>query len=247
MSAASSSKQTNGRQWSIRPLSTVPHLPHDLPAIGGIETFSSVDWPGMLTAVVFIGGCPWRCHYCHNPELQQRRAQLDWQAVCEFLQRRRGLLDGVVFSGGEPLSEPKLASMIATIRAMGYRVALHTAGIYPTRLAAVLPQLDWVGFDVKTHAAEHSTLTGRANSHVPSQVSLEILLDSRRPFECRTTWSPHWLSEADLLQLAEDLAERGVRHYAVQNYRDAQQSSHAHLSRTTLQALDRMFEGFSYR
>ena len=117
------------------------------PAIGGLTPFSSVDWPGQLAAVVFIAGCPWRCGYCHNPQLQPRQRTLDWPAILHWLDSRRGLLDGVVFSGGEPLSEPALADMARAVQARGFAVGLHSAGIYPQRLAQLLPWLDWLALD----------------------------------------------------------------------------------------------------
>lgn len=227
-----------------RPGQSAPHEP----ALAGLVPFSSVDWPGQLAAVLFIGGCPWRCHYCHNPHLQERSSQYRWQAVRDWLHSRRGLLDGVVLSGGEPLSEAALPGMIAELKAMGFKVALHSAGIYPQRLAAVLPNLDWVGFDVKTDADGHDALTGRVRSHWPTGISLEMLLASPCPFECRTTWSPAWLSEARLLALAESLAERGVRHYAVQNYRSSPDvPPDAVLSLSAQSQLAQWFERFEYR
>lgn len=231
------------------PIHAVSHTPGPAhPALAGLTPFSSVDWPGKLVAVLFIGGCPWRCHYCHNPHLQVRHAHYHWPAVCDWLRSRQNLLDGVVFSGGEPLSEPQLPRMIQTVKAMGFSVALHTAGIYPQRLAAVLPQLDWVGFDFKTHAADYDTLTGRLRSYVPVDLSLSHLLASTCPFECRTTWCPTWLSEADLLPLAQQLAARGVQHYTVQRYRPAPGVlPQAQLSATSQAHLARLFPRFEYR
>ena len=129
------------------------------PAIGGLTPFSSVDWPGQLAAVVFIAGCPWRCGYCHNPQLQPRQRTLDWPAILHWLDSRRGLLDGVVFSGGEPLSEPALADMARAVQARGFAVGLHSAGIYPQRLAQLLPWLDWLALDIKTDQAGYDALT----------------------------------------------------------------------------------------
>ncbi|MBV7487000.1 anaerobic ribonucleoside-triphosphate reductase activating protein [Bordetella sp. BOR01] len=226
----------------------VPSVPRGEPAIGGIVPYSSVDWPGMLAAVVFISGCPWRCSYCHNPHLQRRSGHYDWKAVLEFLNGRRGLLDAVVFSGGEPLSEPRLPQMVRAVRALGFRVALHTAGIYPSRLHDLLAHLDWVGFDVKADAAGHDALTGRPDTYAATQACLESLLASGIPFECRTTWSPRWLTEPALVDLARDLARRGVRHYAVQNHRASPEAPpSAVLSATTLAELQALFSCFAYR
>ncbi|CBJ35835.1 anaerobic ribonucleoside-triphosphate reductase activating protein [Ralstonia solanacearum] len=192
-----------------------------LPFIGGLTPFSSVDWPGQLAAVVFIAGCPWRCHYCHNPHLQLRERRLHWTQVMAFLQRRRTLLDAVVFSGGEPLSEPRLPQLIAAVRELGFKAGLHTGGIYPARLAAVLPMLDWVGLDIKTTASRYDALTGRRGSAAPVATCLDQLLQSNCAFECRTTWHPDWLPEPELLELAQDMKQRGVKHFALQAYRSA--------------------------
>lgn len=218
------------------------------PSIGGFVPFSTVDWPGELAAVVFIAGCPWACHYCHNPHLQQRLGALSWDSILQTLQKRVGLLDGVVFSGGEPFNDPLCTELIHQTKALGFKVAVHTAGIYPQRLREALPSLDWVGLDIKTTPGGYPALTGRNKSAEPVQQCLETLLAWNGTFECRTTWHPNWLAETALLDLAQSLAAQGVRKYAVQRSRsftrslpDAEVSL---LARTTLQGL---FETFYYR
>lgn len=216
--------------------------------VAGVVPFSSVDWPGRLCAVIFLGGCPWRCEYCHNPHLQQRGGEHDWGTILEWLDTRRGLLDGVVFSGGEPLTEAALPAMIQAVRERGFAVGLHTAGIYPRRLGHVLPLLDWVGLDIKSDAIGYDALTGRQHSHAAADTSLELLLASGVPHECRTTWSPHWLSEERLLDLARALAARGVRHYAVQNFRPQPGAlSGAILGTAVREQLHALFARFDYR
>ncbi|WP_296226488.1 anaerobic ribonucleoside-triphosphate reductase activating protein [Ralstonia sp. UBA689] len=218
------------------------------PAIGGLTPFSSVDWPGQLAAVVFIAGCPWRCHYCHNPHLQTRARTLDWDDVLTFLQRRQGLLDAVVFSGGEPLSEPRLPQLMRAVRSLGFKVGLHTGGIYPAHLADALPLVDWVGLDIKTTAPRYDALTGRRGSAAPVDACLDLLLRSGCAFECRTTWDPSWLPEPQLLALAQDLSLRGVKHYAIQAYRSAPGTPVITLpSERTQGALAACFTSFSCR
>ena len=86
--------------------------------IGGMTPLTSIDFPGHLAAVLYLQGCPWRCGYCHNPELIPARSEvrIGWEEVLAFLQRRRGLLDGVVFSGGEPTSQAELLEAIASVQ-----------------------------------------------------------------------------------------------------------------------------------
>lgn len=227
---------------------SLPNSAADPPAVGGLTRFSTVDWPGTLAAVVFISGCPWRCHYCHNAELQQRAAPYAWDDVRAFLGTRRGLLDGVVFSGGEPLSEPRLGELADETRALGFRLGLHTAGIYPRRFAELLPRLDWVGFDIKADDAGYDSITGRRGSARPARDCLDRLLASDTAFECRITWHPDWLPETRLLALAASLSQRGVRRFAVQNARrDAQHRPVSRLSSATEAALHPLFDSFSVR
>jgi anaerobic ribonucleoside-triphosphate reductase activating protein len=218
------------------------------PSIGGFVPFSTVDWPGELAAVVFIAGCPWACHYCHNPHLQRRGGALSWDSVLQTLQKRVGLLDGVVFSGGEPFNDPLCTQLIHQTKELGFKVAVHTAGIYPLRLREALPSLDWVGLDIKTSPQDYPALTARKKSAEPVQECLDTLLEWNGPFECRTTWHPSWLTETALLDLAQSLAAQGVRKYAVQRSRSVTHSlpvaEVSLLARTTLQGL---FETFSYR
>ncbi|MBB1624643.1 anaerobic ribonucleoside-triphosphate reductase activating protein [Achromobacter sp. UMC71] len=223
-------------------------LPRHAPAVGGLTPFSTVDWPGTLAAVVFIAGCPWRCHYCHNPELQTRAARYDWRDVRAFLENRQGLLDAVVFSGGEPLSEPRLPSMIRDARRMGFRIGLHTAGIYPLRLADMVRYLDWVGLDIKADAQGYDDITGRRDSQRPAQACLTQLLTSGVDFECRITWHPDWLDEARLLTLARELARRGVKRFAVQRARASPSAPPVlRLGAHAQAVLQDLFDAFSYR
>ncbi len=200
------------------PLAYRGQLAH--PAIGGLTPFSSVDWPGKLCAVVFLSGCPWRCRYCHNPHLHQRDSVVSMEALGRFINTRKGLLDGVVISGGEPLMDPACPSLAHLAKGAGFEVALHTAGIYPDRLGSMLESLDWVGLDIKTTPDRYDSLTQTKRSFPPVLKSLDLLLQWGRPFECRTTWDPSWLPQDALLELAETLCERGVKSFAVQRYRE---------------------------
>lgn len=188
--------------------------------VGGIVPFTATDFPGRFAAAVFIQGCPWRCGYCHNPHLQpRRRGPLDWSDVTALLDRRAGLLDGVVFSGGEPTIDPALPDAIAEVRARGLAVGLHTACIYPRRLQAVLPLLDWVGFDIKAPFEDYARVTGVSGSGAPARECMEMIVDSGVAHECRTTLHPSLTSACQVEELAATLAEAGVRNYALQMFR----------------------------
>lgn len=189
--------------------------------VGGLTPLSTTDWPGMLAAVVFCQGCPWRCGYCHNPDLIPARGdnEIPWEDVLAFLHRRQGLLDGVVFSGGEPTRQPELAEAMRAVRALGFKIGLHTGGAYPRRLAAVLPLVDWVGLDVKAPFADYPRITGIAGSGAPALSSLDCVLASGVAHEIRTTVHPALLTDADVVNLAHALSARGVKRHVIQAFR----------------------------
>ncbi len=190
-------------------------------AVGGLTHFSTADYPGYLAAVVFCQGCPWRCTYCHNTHLQATGSDnsLSWQSVTEWLEKRRGLIDAVVFSGGEPLLQGGLARAMHQVREMGFRVGLHTAGIYPDRLAGVLPLVDWIGFDIKAPFEDYPRITSGKGGR-EARRSLAFVLASGKPHEIRCTVDEEQLSIADAERLSMQSAELGVNRLVLQSKRD---------------------------
>ena len=136
-----------------------------------------------------------------------------------FLRTRRGLLDGVVFSGGEPTLQEALPAAVADVRRLGFRVGLHTGGQFPQRLARVLPQVDWVGFDVKAPWDAYDRITRVAHSGEAARESLSLLVANGVAFEVRTTVHPALLSADDLAVLGDELLSVGVRRWTVQGFR----------------------------
>lgn len=187
--------------------------------LGGIVPLTSIDFPGHLAAVIFCQGCPWHCSYCHNPHLLRTDVPntLEWAEVMRFLQERVGFLDGVVFSGGEPLLQPRLPEAMQAVKALGFRIALHTAGIMPARLAKVLPYVDWVGLDIKAPFHAYKKVTGLAGSGFKAEESLDLLLNAHHvDYEIRTTVDVALVRKSELEILAETLAKRGVKHFVLQ-------------------------------
>lgn len=225
--------------------------------VGGLTPLSASDWPGQLVAVVFCQGCPWRCGYCHNPHLLTSRsaAGIAWDDILAFLARREGLLDGVVFSGGEPLAQPGLREAMHAVRSMGFRVAMHTGGAYPRRLAEVLPLVDWVGFDVKAPFADYASITGVSGSGDDALASAKLLIASGVACEFRTTVHPRQLSPQAVERLTDDAARLGVRHYVLQAFRAqgcadaslAEDPSPSFLTESFAAGITRRFASFGLR
>lgn len=191
--------------------------------IGGIEKFSIVDFPNRMAAVVFMQGCPWRCPFCHNVHLQDVNGKTDivWQKFTDFLEQRKGRLDAVVFSGGEPLVQTGLIEAVKEVRALGYETGLHTGGYLPERFKAVLEFVDWVGFDIKAplKSERYKEITGGIADVAKVCESLEALCGSSKSFECRTTCDPRFLSIEDIYEIADFLKNMGVKEYYLQKYR----------------------------
>ncbi|MBS6934822.1 MAG: anaerobic ribonucleoside-triphosphate reductase activating protein, partial [Actinomyces graevenitzii] len=148
--------------------------------IAGLVPLSTVDWPGKLAASIFLQGCPWRCVYCQNHEILDPRTpgSVPWSQVVELLQRRRGLLDGLVFSGGEATRQPGLLSAAQEVKALGFAVGLHTAGIYPGNLARLLAAdaVDWVGLDIKAlPGPDYQQVVARGGGGEKAWLALELV------------------------------------------------------------------------
>lgn len=191
--------------------------------IGDIEKFSIVDFPSQIAIVVFMQGCPWRCPFCYNQTLQNPHiaGNATWENLLHLLEHRKGVVDAVVFSGGEPLMQDNLSEAMDTVRKMGFKIGLHTGGYRPEALKKVLNKVAWVGFDIKApfDAERYKKATGGVADVEKVQQSLQMLINSGVHFECRTTCDPRILDIGDIYQIADTLAGLGVKEYYLQKYR----------------------------
>lgn len=189
--------------------------------IGGFQSFSLNEYPGRISAIVFCQGCNFRCPYCHNPELvDPSRYATPWPAdrVLEDLAARRGRLQGVVITGGEPTLQEDLEPFIKEIRSLGFAVKLDTNGSDPGTLERFLSAgiVDHVGLDVKAPIGKYPAVV---RAEIPPHAitrSIAILLASGVDHEVRTTWLPSLLSPGDMLQIADMI--RGCRRWAIQRF-----------------------------
>lgn len=193
-------------------------------AIAGLVALSTVDWPGKLVATAFLQGCPWRCTYCHNAGILDTRTPgaVPWSAVRTLLAKRHGLLDGVVFSGGEPTRQVGLLDAVRQVKGEGFKVGLHTGGAYPARLAPLLPHVDWIGFDVKAPARLYRAITrvgGETTTADRAFESLHMVLDAGIDVQVRTTVDPTVLTDDDVRELTDTLFDLGVHEHVLQQVR----------------------------
>ncbi len=186
--------------------------------VGGFEPLTTIDYPDHLSCVVFTQGCPWRCRYCHNHDLipVSRDSEFDWHKILDFIKSRRGLLDAVVFSGGEPCLQNGLFQAMEEVKALGFKVGLHTGGAYPQRLKQCLEMVDWVGFDIKHLPLHYDLVTQTPKSAEKTWQSLELLVDSEVSHQLRITRHPSLMNDEQLAQLKRLIRDRYHQELIVQ-------------------------------
>ncbi|MBQ8474012.1 MAG: anaerobic ribonucleoside-triphosphate reductase activating protein [Alphaproteobacteria bacterium] len=188
--------------------------------IGGLVSFTTIDYPGKLAAVLFLVGCPLRCAYCSNPHLlTPHDGEYDPERVFDWLQSRVGKLEAVVFSGGEALMQGDATiEYMRRVREIGFKIGLHTNGFYPDTLRRAADLVDWIGLDFKAMREKYPDLTGQHIAYDNMIKSLDVWLATGKDFEVRITCDPRFIDKSDLIKIAEILNERGVSDIAIQKY-----------------------------
>jgi anaerobic ribonucleoside-triphosphate reductase activating protein len=189
--------------------------------VGGVVPLTTVDYPGRISAVVFLQGCPWRCVYCHNKHLQSilPSESLPWEDVLSLLRSRENFIEAVVFSGGEPLAQPMLPEAIADVKKIGFQIGLHTSGAIPEMLARVVSSVNWIGFDVKHLFEKYSDITGIDGSGELTCESLRIVIESNTDFEVRIT-AHESIDTSVIIDILKEISGMGVRNVVLQKCRD---------------------------
>lgn len=185
----------------------------------GLVKSSLVDYPGLVSCVLFVPGCNLDCFYCHNrPLIEGRLPLLDQSMITEFLRMRAGLLDGVVLTGGEPTLYAELEETAGWLKRLGYRVKLDTNGVSPDVVSRLLTLklCDYVAVDYKAPAARYKELCGEGADADKVLQTIRLLAESGIAFEVRTTVVPQ-LSITDLAQMARELP--ALPRYVLNRYR----------------------------
>lgn len=192
--------------------------------IHGLNKTTLLDYPGHVAATVFTGGCNFRCPFCHNGDLvlhSEAQPLIPQEEVLAYLGKRRGILEGVCITGGEPALQPDLPEFIGSIRELGYLVKLDTNGYRPEVLRMLLENgmLDYVAMDVKASPANYSKAAGVPGLDLSLiEESIALLKGSGIPYEFRTTvvQGLHTVEEFD--SIGQLLA--GCRAYYLQAFRE---------------------------
>ena len=190
--------------------------------IFGIEKFSMVDWDGKIVCTLFASGCNFRCPFCHNSSLALADGnELSLDDIFSFLEKRKGVLDGVCISGGEPTLHPDLEDFVKKIKDMGYKVKLDTNGTNPKAVQSLVEKklVDYVAMDIKNSPHKYATTAGVQSIALDSILqTISIVKKSGVPHEFRTTIIKEFHTEDDMIYIA-DLVD-GCDRYVLQKYVD---------------------------
>ena len=192
--------------------------------IHGLQKMTLLDFPEHVACTVFLGGCDLRCPFCHNYELADGSAPpvMDEEALLSFLSKRKGLLDGVAITGGEPCLRRDLPALIGRIRELGFAVKLDTNGFHPAMLEKLLGDgaVDYVAMDIKNSPAKYAVTAGVPEplDLAPLYESIRMLISSAKDYEFRTTVVQELHAEEDFGQIGEMI--RGAGKYFLQSFTD---------------------------
>lgn len=192
--------------------------------IGGFEKFTMVDYPGKLAATVFTVGCSFRCPFCHNPELvssiKYQVSSIAEKEFFKFLEDRRGKLEAVCITGGEPTIQPDIIPFIEKIKGMGFLVKLDSNGTRPDVLRKIINKkmVDYIAMDIKNIPEKYSETAGVKVDIERVKLSVKLIINSGIDYEFRTTVVPGFHNEKDFQIIAEWIS--GARAYFLQEFRD---------------------------
>ena len=193
--------------------------------ISGFQKMTLLDFPGVVACTLFTSGCNFRCPFCHNASLVthiDNSIRYSEEEVLEYLEKRKGVLDGVCITGGEPLLQGDIAEFLGKIKEMGYLIKLDTNGSFPEKLASLVEMglVDYVAMDIKNSKEKYAETTGKADLDISAiEKSVSFLMSGKVDYEFRTTVVKELHSEEDIENIA--LWLKGAKKYFLQNFVDS--------------------------
>ena len=194
--------------------------------IKGLQKTTLLDFPGKLACTIFTAGCNFRCPFCHNSSLVVRAGEVDeipLESFLSYISKRKGLLDGVAITGGEPLLNPDIDELMRKIRAEGLLIKLDTNGAYPDRLEALLDEglVDYIAMDIKNTKEKYALTAGLDESFDISTIerSIDVIMKKAPDYEFRTTVVRELHTPEDLVAISEWITD--AKNYFLQKYVDS--------------------------
>ena len=189
--------------------------------IGGFQKMTMLDYPSKVACTIFTYGCNFRCPFCHNATLVIDEAQLFSESeILSYLNKRKGILDGVCISGGEPLLQKDIFEFIKKVKDLGLLVKLDTNGSYPERLREAIDSglVDYVAMDIKTSKENYSRVADVNVKIEDIEKSVKILLENKVDYEFRTTVVRELHTKEDFVKISSWI--KGAKRYFLQCFKD---------------------------
>jgi len=186
--------------------------------IGGLQKFSLIDYPGKIACSIFLSGCDFRCRFCHNPELVfNEESNFSEKEVLDFLEKRKGKLEGVCITGGEPLINNDLIEFLKKIKNLGYEIKIDTNGSNPELLKKIIENklVDYIALDIKADKDNYNLISGTEIDTKKIEESLRIIINSGIDYEVRTTAVRNY---NNLEKIGKWLSNFKIKKYVIQNF-----------------------------
>jgi len=189
--------------------------------IGGLQKTSLIDYPNCISAIIWTVGCNFRCPFCYNKNLVLGNTETyKEEEILSFLNKRKGLLEAVVITGGEPLLQEDIVDFAIEIKKLGYLLKIDTNGCYPKKLKELIDKklVDYVAMDIKAPKEKYDELTGVKTDLEKIEKSIEIIKTDAPDYEFRTTFVPQFLKKEDIIEIAKWL--KGAKNYYLQQFKN---------------------------
>jgi len=191
---------------------------------GGLQKQSLIDYPEKVSCVLFTSGCNFTCPYCHNPDLARGQIKAPFiikeYSIYDFLEKRRGFLEGVVLSGGEPTLHPDISTICQNIKKMGYPIKLDTNGSHPEVLAQLIHKgyVDYIAMDIKTDPSSYPREISPHENTASILESIALIMAAGLPYEFRTTCVKPFVDKTIIEKISH--AIQGASCYALQPFKN---------------------------
>lgn len=195
--------------------------------ICGLNKTTLLDYPGCVAATIFLGGCNFRCPFCHNGDLVLQSGKMpsyDEDEVFRFLQKRKNVLEGVCITGGEPTLHRELPFFVRKIKELGYMVKLDTNGSNPDMVRTLIEEklVDYIAMDIKAPVCDYDKVSGASVDIDAIKMTVGLLKEGKIPYEFRTTIVKEFHSKASVLEIGRWIS--GAENYYLQSYQETEKN-----------------------
>ena len=217
--------------------------------ISGLQKLSLLDYPNKMACIVFLGGCNFRCPFCHNAPLVVAKEfeNIEQGVFFEYLEKRKNLLEAVVVSGGEPLANEDIFEFLQKIKSMGFLVKVDTNGSFPKKLKQIVEKklVDYVAMDIKNSFSKYAKTCGKEDIKIDSvKESIQFLLENNVDYEFRTTVVNKLHEKEDFLEIAKMIC--GAKRYFLQDFKNSEnviEKGFSSVGKDALTEFAKIFEG----